>query len=357
MPPELDAAYVRRIRDGMRIVSVRLDDAPVPLSLAGLHGVQVDPDADWSAQFELIMRALTEPRGTGPFLPGPPAQSGALRRMLGDPSRWIEAYDLVTRTTDAVVEQLAEDLPGDTGDLSRRVRNRLARYDELTAVLAEVLARCGYFGDPGQLRLWTHPLQRVRRTALPARGCCGAEVWERLAWYPALRLAYAIGVAAVAGGREGLLLPLLTQQVVTSRGLEPSWRTLAPHRVVDAELVRAMPNWTGSRDALSIHLRTTLRPAFVGILAEDEFAESFERFEYLRSLLELHLSGGRSTSLGEFAWSVYNRTTPLAGRIAAEVDALGPSWPLLRAGAFGGSVPAFRHAQAQLHDCLRRRFY
>jgi hypothetical protein len=215
----------------------------------------------------------------------------------------------------------------------------------------------GTFGDPGQPRLWTRPLQRVQRTALPGGLRAGAEVWERLAWYPALRLTYAVGVATAAGGLEGLLFPLLAQPVQTARDLQPAWRALAPHRVVDPDVVRAMPGWTGSRDGLSIHLRATLRPAFAGILDNDEFAEAFERYEYLRSLLEVHLSGGRVTSLGEFAWFVYNRRTSLAERIAAEVEALGPNWPLLRAGAFGGTVPAVRRAQALLGEHLQRRFF
>ena len=382
MPVELDAAFARKVEEGIRILVVRLDDVPIPTALAGLYWVNVDPSVDWSAQFEQVHRALTDRR---PGAPGPTAPTGSrrhllrgigaapaagtvqapgigpgasLRWMLTDPSRWIEAYDVVTATTDAAIWRLEQDRPvGDGhGELPGQVKRRLTRYDAITVPLDGALAQCGYFGDPGQPRLWNRPLQRVLRGAAQTAGRADGEVWERLAWYPPLRITYAVGVAAVAGGREGVLPSLLTQQVRTVRDVQPAWRALALHRVLDPDVARAMPGCAGSRDALSIHLRATLRPALAGILTDDEFAETFARYEYLRSLLELHLSNGRCTSLGEFAWSLHTSGSPLAELVASEVDALGPSWPLLQAGAFGGSAHAVRQAQAQLSDRLERRF-
>lgn len=58
MRAEISAAFTRWIVDGTRLVAVCLDQAPVPPALATLLYVEIDPAADWSAEFERIMWAL-----------------------------------------------------------------------------------------------------------------------------------------------------------------------------------------------------------------------------------------------------------------------------------------------------------
>lgn len=58
MRAEIDAACMRRILDGIRVVAVCLDLVPVPAALGSLLHVRVDPTTDWSAEFERIMWAL-----------------------------------------------------------------------------------------------------------------------------------------------------------------------------------------------------------------------------------------------------------------------------------------------------------
>ena len=55
---EIDAACTRRILDGIRVVAVCLDGVPVPPVLGSLLYVEVDPDTDWSPEFERIVWAL-----------------------------------------------------------------------------------------------------------------------------------------------------------------------------------------------------------------------------------------------------------------------------------------------------------
>jgi TIR domain len=55
---EIDAACMRRILDGIRVVAVCLDHVPVPPALGSLLYVEVDPAADWSADLDRIMWAL-----------------------------------------------------------------------------------------------------------------------------------------------------------------------------------------------------------------------------------------------------------------------------------------------------------
>lgn len=58
MRAEIDAACMRRILDGIRVVAVCLDQVPVPPALGSLLYVDIDPTEDWSPEFERIMWAL-----------------------------------------------------------------------------------------------------------------------------------------------------------------------------------------------------------------------------------------------------------------------------------------------------------
>jgi hypothetical protein len=62
MRAEIDAAVIRRIYDGIRVLVIRLDDAPVPPELRAQLHVEVDAAADWTAQLVEIVATLTGTR-------------------------------------------------------------------------------------------------------------------------------------------------------------------------------------------------------------------------------------------------------------------------------------------------------
>ena len=202
--------------------------------------------------------------------------------------------------------------------------------DAVPAVVQAWLARCEEV---------CRPLLEVVATGV---GAGADEVWaaalERLVDevaedYPALLLACAIGVAAVAAGRDELVHVVLRGDVV---------ERLRTYRVIDPLHVRG---------SLSARLRSVLRPAFAELGAA-RFARAFEDFEYLKSLLELHESAA-AASLGDFAADVARGRSQVVERVGRR---LGAGSPLLRAGAFGGDPANVELARRRLDAVLRTRY-
>jgi hypothetical protein len=127
---------------------------------------------------------------------------------------------------------------------------QLASYDADTDVLAAVAATVAFHGGADTDAL---VLRAVRRVAeVPRDLSVFQEALGSARRYPALRVATCVGVAAVAAGREGLLVPLLVQTTSAALGdsgqetplvwcLHP-WRVFQP-----ADAHRLMPRYQPNR--------------------------------------------------------------------------------------------------------------
>lgn len=374
---ELNAATVGRIEGTTRVMVVRLDDADVPEPLRDLVYEDVDPDGDWSPALERIIRAIFEVPARPP-LGRPPAYVRHALGLGGEPGGDPES-GLVTTAAEATGEQttvaatvalvklgvtdgthrirMEESLRALTDDCLRRLsripvsplyrledarvlEDRLTAFEAEADGLARVLATGIYYGEDQHDTYWLRPIVRMCRSAAADDSEMLPGALRPTRRYPALWLYYSAGVAAVAAARERFVTVVMRAGPfpAPSRGADELWEFLHPRAVLDYRLVDRMPKWGGAevRFGLSKHLRMTIRPVFGDLLDDAEFAVAFERFEYLRSMIEADL--GHEPALGEYA-SVAGTMPPSIGRvIQREIRGAGPSWPLLRAGAFGGEV-------------------
>lgn len=366
---ELNAATVGRIEGTARVMVVRLDGAEVPPPLRDLVYEDVDPDGDWSPALERIIRAVFEVPARPP-LGQPPAYVRHALGVGGEPGGDPDP-GLVTTAAEATGEQttvpatvaliklgvtdsthrirMEESLKALTDDCIRRIsrirlppRGRLedaarpgvledcmTAFDAETDGLARALATGIYHGEVQHDAYWVRPIVRMCRSTT-------ADGYR----YPALRLYYAAGIAAVAAARERFLTVLMRTGSFESQGPVPEelWAFLYPRAVLDYRLADRMPKWAGAevRFGLSKHLRMTIRPAFGDLLDDAEFAVAFERFEFLRSMMEADLD--HEPALGEYASVMGRRPPSISVAIRREIRDAGSSWPLLRAGAFRGEV-------------------
>ena len=225
---------------------------------------------------------------------------------------------------------------------------RMDEYEELTGPFVQLFA-AGCHGGPEWLQLlWPEALTIVAKSVDRRTG---ADSLVRLRRYPALLLLYAGGVAAVAGGNYGNLVALLQRTQVRSYG--PNYSVtfgLAQGRIVDSYDEKHLNEAGRHRMPFNSHIVNILRePLDLFVHNEDNYMESFVRFEYLFALFSESEDNGLIP--GSFTWESeqyrglqrYPRTSVwIVGDTEAELDRMGADWPPLKSGVFEGPVERFR---------------
>ncbi|WP_168211199.1 toll/interleukin-1 receptor domain-containing protein [Actinosynnema sp. ALI-1.44] len=308
-----------------------------------------------------------------PGVPHPPARrprgaDGELRSMvtelrqaLADSSGQIAVHDLVHVTATQALDALGDArYPAITrhmedSDLPAALEERLTSYERDMAPLLRLVAVGVCSGAREHDDLWIAIANRVlnRRDTPPPSDAQEARVAAEA--YPALLLVYTVGVAGMAAAREDLVYRLLCQTTTsgTNGRPVPVIRALALRHVIDPRNGAALPKWRGASpgQALSAHLRDVLDPVFFNVLHDREFELSFEDYEYVRSLLELH--EGPFSSLGTFAEQLAKGSTAVHQR---NVVRLAPNSALLQHGAFGGNSDRVAEVWCELRHSVRARY-
>ncbi|MEU9349004.1 SIR2 family protein [Streptomyces sp. NPDC048278] len=282
-----------------------------------------------------------------------------LKRALADPVRRIELSDLVSQAVGQVVDggtphrRPVVSPPATWADtFAAHVRGYRADSDTLLHLLANGI----YHDDGTHDRLWLRAVERLvrMREVTPGRY---DECLERLRHLPALLATWTIGVAAVLSHREELLASIATrpQWAYPSSGRTPegpAWY-LNPAHVIETQGLHDMhraENGNRLPYPQSNWLKDTLREPFQLVEPSDTaYQEACARFEFLISMtaMDTDLEFRANPWAGEFllhaTWGWDN--TGLAGSVAKE---LSDTWPLLQAGAFGGSLERAQAAHAAL---------
>jgi hypothetical protein len=297
----------------------------------------------------------------------PPTRAVAIATLKQNlrPGQPIEFFDQInTATTRTLARLTAERYPTYTDaqtiqELAPELERQLTDYNTDTDVLATLAATATFHGSADTDAVI---LRAVRRLAERPRGPNVTQmVLERARRYPALRVATCVGVAAVAAGREALLVPLLVR--TSSSTLENSeddvplvW-CLYPARVLetDATIVHMpqyhpnqVPRWPASR-----FLRVSCRDALADITDESEYTKAFDRYEFLRGMLEIYYgpSGVKRAALGEFVlrWG--------ANRVDPDVGEIDDQWPLVTAGGFDGDAVQARDTHAAMVEQIGAKLF
>jgi hypothetical protein len=116
---------------------------------------------------------------------------------------------------------------------------------------------------------------------------------------------------------------------------------LHPWRVLHTEAARLMPHYQPSSQPLwpaSHHLKASCRAAMADLTDDREYAAAFDRYEFLRAMIEIYYTPQRRAPLGEFVgrWGV---RTP-------DVAEIYDQGTLVAAGGFAGDAEQARQAHA-----------
>jgi hypothetical protein len=286
----------------------------------------------------------------------PDAASARVKEFLADERFRIQLSELVmTQANDLAQKIGSREFPIQMPQLTvDTIKERLKRYEEMSQVaLAIMIAGC-YYGTQAHEKLWVDLMQRVANASGERAGFVDLR---KLRGYPALLLLYGGGIAAIAADNYRTLLALLTKPKIPDEYLEtdgPLLHLLTPYDVIDKDVAnRAMgQNW---HSPVSEHLLRLLREPLRPLMYDDRrYLGYFDRFEYLRSLLEIDTKAD-FPSIGRFGWRRRGVQQDVRKEVQTEEANAGQNWSLYKAGWFGGQRERFMEAKGKLEVMLARQ--
>ncbi len=208
-----------------------------------------------------------------------------LKKYLADDAHRISLHDLLLGETEKAHSVIAGiHLAG--GQISGpAIISRLRAYEAGLEIILP-LTICGTYW--GQIQHHAQIVQCFKRLADMGELQSGFVLWSNLRRYPALLLAYGIGLAAIARSDYILLNALLHEPIrgETYKAPEITAKVLSTSSVLEPRAQKVLPGRENEYTPLSNHLFETLRAPLRPYIPDDTlYEQSFEWFEYLFCLL------------------------------------------------------------------------
>jgi hypothetical protein len=311
-----------------------------------------DADSFFSSLEEKV-EALAELEAPHPLAPR--VAVATLKRYLADERHHIRLHDLLF---DEVVRVEAstslEAMPMDGEATIPALQARLRQYEATCETLVSLMATGAYWADTRQLSLFTRVLERLGNRWGEPRS--GLVVLIEMLDYPATLALYGAGLGAVGGNRLDSLARLLGEVRIVRHGARmPLLHEIAPTSVVEHEIFRRPPEQGQLYTPVNDHLARVLREPLRDLIPNDDnFTETFDRFEYLLSIAYADLSGEVGervwAPVGSYVWRQrhWRGEGALRNRIEAEAREAGDTWPFLHGPLFHGQVERFLEVKQAL---------
>jgi hypothetical protein len=287
--------------------------------------------------------------------------AATVKRYLVDPSAKIRLRDLVHEETEKLFAEISAPAFGAQTQHhpAAELTERVEKYGALCETLVSIFVAGCYWGDDNTTKLWVASLQRIANTS-ESRG--GLVYLLKLRRYPALLLLYSAGLAAVAAGNYATLAAVLTKPKVRDDQNKnvAICSEVYPFSVMEKNVGHLLPGLDRHHTPVSDHLFDKLRgPLREFLPRDDDYQDAFDRFEYLLGLVHADLNrweveNGWWGPFGCFAWRGrhFDQEGHTSQKIAAEIEAEGAGWPLLKAGFFDGSLEQLKTAKTKFDGFL-----
>jgi len=257
-----------------------------------------------------------------------------IKRIVADATAGPALSDLGNAEAGRLIEALNfDEFASHATAANEAVLARLDRYVSLTADLARAMALGARWSADTVRPIWPALIERVVASVDRTQA---QTVWADLSLYPGVLLLYASGIGALLGSRyDNLRAVLVEPRLRYGSEDRRAAELLHPAAVLDDRRARGfgLPNTFAP---VSDRLASDLRPLLIDLVPDDgAFNRQFDQFEYLLGLVYVDITTSTWGPTGRF---VTNQTAAAADRVVeAEAREAGESWPLLAAGAFGGS--------------------
>nr|BEK65021.1 hypothetical protein KPHV_22480 [Kitasatospora purpeofusca] len=265
------------------------------------------------------------------------------KRELASGRPPIELHDALHEEAARLADHPLRTETFDAPDVEAEHTRRLTGWQQAAETHLSLVATTVYWGAESSDRFWFDDIERFA-PAVPASGMTSLI---KLVQVPATMLLYTAGVAAAAVQRWTLVARLLTEPMTTNTyngEAKPVAALLGPEGSIGLNLVS------------SERLYQQLKPIFTTHLALGErgFTEAWERFEYLRLIVQ--------KEAGCYSESAHIRATTDGDRYRAapsewldrELARDGAAHQLLTAQLLGGDLDRLYSAKAQYDDVFAR---
>lgn len=272
------------------------ESAGRPIELRGAEVIRIKDADSFFGDLSEKVRSLEEIDRPHPL--SARTATATLKRCLQDGRNKINVFDLIRDETERIYRELSEDqFPAENVEATaEELRERVGRYEALTEVLTALVITGCYWGGQAYDTYWAKCLERI---ANPSGKSSGYTCWVNLRRYPALLLAYAGGIAAIAAGKHETLAALTLQARVRDNGqFRPAIAMVNAPYVMGGDFARLLQGLERNHTPVSDQLFRVLREPLRYVLASDEDYEGcFDRFEYLCGLIYVDVAGERGDSV------------------------------------------------------------
>lgn len=262
---------------------------------------------------------------------------------IADSRQIPSLHDQLRTATASLVELVntSEEFALETPFSDEVLAARTTALEDASKDLVRAGAIGGMYGDRSTRNVWPLLIGQLANTV--ERRSHGHDVWRFLHRYPAVLVAYGVGIGAVVGGRHDLLAGLLAKKtVLDGNELKSVSSQLHSTSAFLNNIANHLPglarNQTAASDRVYGYLSALLANELVG--GEPLFSHEFDRFEYTLGLASWDASRASRTSgwapWGRHAWR-REEGSRVEDDVNAEITRMGDDWPLLREGLFEGS--------------------
>ena len=285
----------------------------------------------------------------------------SLKKFIAEDRYRIELRDLVTSETEKVFKSLSP-LAIPRGDATfDQLFERMRLYESTSQILMHLVANGAFWGGVTAQALWCTAIARI---AGLKKMVSGMSDFLLLQIYPACLLFYSAGLGAIAGNHYETLKGICRDVLIVDNGVEkPVIRVALPWMVLTHSTARGLPGYENHQTPVNDLVFDVLRePLREYLPADSDYADAFDRFEYLTALvhLDLRLSSPSENfadaPLGSFSWRSELQNKPAIDRLSEEADRGGDDWAPVRSGLFQ-SLSRFRELDAHYRkEILPRRW-
>lgn len=282
------------------------------------------------------------------------------KEYLADPKAKIRLDDMVQESVRATVKVLTgEEFPVNTSVRDGKTfMHWLKRYEEAIKPLQAKAVLLSRWATPAQVPTLNGLLARLSDVC--AANNQGNTLWLAMRWYPISVLVYSAGITAVSVDNYAMLGAVLnTRSAVVSRRRAQSGNAIVLPitegmlEIVQSDAWKCTDEYRNTRVAESEHMFRTLRPVLDDILyLGTSFERHFDRFEILRTLTYVDLSGDSWGPVGRFAFTGHRGISSPFQEIKEDAAKQKDRWPPIAGGMFGGSYTRFEAAAKGFEEAI-----